>query len=88
MPEENGTTPEQPQPAPGQVAINVTPQGMVIQIMSQPINLVIDENGMQQMVTQWLAAHPDLFDEIVKSRVTQKKAELAIIRNIKDSRLN
>jgi hypothetical protein len=88
MPEENGTTPEQPEVAQGHINISVTPQGMVLQITQQPINLVIDENGMRQMIVQWLVSHPDLFDEIVKSRVAQKKTELAIIRNIKDSRVN
>lgn len=85
MPEENGTTPEQPQ---GHINISVTPQGMTLSIMPTPINLVIDEVGMNRMVAEWLATHPALFDEIVKSRVAQKKTELAIIRNIKDTRLN
>jgi hypothetical protein len=84
MPEENGTTPEQQ----GHINISVSPQGMVLSITQQPINLVIDEAGMKQMVVQWLAAHPDLFDEIVKSRVAQKKTELAIIRDIRGSKLN
>jgi hypothetical protein len=88
MPEENGTMPEQPEAAQGHINISVTPQSMVLSITPAPFNLVIDENGMRQMVVQWLASHPDLFDEIVKSRVAQKKTELAIIRNIKDTRLN
>ncbi len=86
MNEENGTTPEQP--AQGHVAINMTPQSMTIQIAPQPINLVLDEANMNQMVTQWLATHPDLFDELVKQRVAQKKTELAIIRDIRSSRVN
>ncbi len=79
---------EQEQPAQGHVTINMTPQSMNIQITPQPINLVLDEANMNQMVTQWLAAHPELFDELVKQRVTQKKTELAIIRDIRSSRVN
>ncbi len=79
---------EQEQPAQGHVTINMTPQSMNIQITPQPINLSIDEANMNQMVTQWLAAHPELFDELVKQRVTQKKTELAIIRDIRSSRVN
>jgi len=81
-------TEQEQQPAQGHVAINMTPQSMVIQITPQPINLSIDEANMNQMVTQWLTAHPELFDELVKQRVTQKKTELAIIRDIRSSRVN
>ncbi len=72
----------------GHVAINMTPQSMNLQITPQPINLIIDEVTMDQMVTQWLASRPALFDELVKQRVTQKKTELAIIRDIRSSRAN
>jgi len=72
----------------GRIAINVSPQNMTIQITPQPINLMIDEQNMNQMVTQWLASHPELFDDLVKQRVTQKKTELAIIRDIRSSRVN
>lgn len=89
MSEENGATPEQPAPPiQGQVAINLGPIGMTVTIVPQPFNLNIDENGMKALVTQWLATHPALFDELVKQRVQQKKTELAIIRNIRDSKLN
>ena len=81
--------PQQPQPqVPGHIALNVTPQGMVLQITPQVINLLIDEAGMNQMVAQWLDAHPELFDELVKRRLAQKQTELAIIRNIRESKLN
>ncbi len=79
---------EEQQPAQGHVTINMTPQSMNIQITPQPITLVIDEANMDQMVKEWLANHPELFDELVKQRVTQKKTELAIIRDIKSSRVN
>ena len=79
---------EEQQPAQGHVTINMTPQGMNIQITPQPITLIIDEASMDQMVSQWLATHPALFDELVKQRVTQKKTELAIIRDIRSSRVN
>jgi len=82
MPEEPE---EQPAP-PGQVAINVSPQGMAISITPQPITLTINEEGMNQMVAQWLAAHPALFDELIRQRVTQKKTELAIITDIRSKR--
>ncbi len=81
-------TEQEQQPVQGHVAINIGPQSMNIQITPQPITLVIDEANMNQMVTQWLAAHPELFDELVKQRVTQKKTELAIIRDIRSSRVN
>ena len=81
-------TEQEQQPAQGHVTINMTPQSMNIQITPQPITLVIDEASMDQMVTQWLASRPALFDELVKKRVTQKKTELAIIRDIKSSRVN
>ncbi len=86
MTEENGTTPEQP--VQGHVAINMTPQSMNIQIAPQPINLAIDEANMNQMVKEWLANHPALFDELVKQRLAQKQTELAIIRDIHSSRVN
>jgi len=79
---------QEQQPAQGHVTINMTPQSMEIRISPQPINLVIDEASMDQMVSQWLATRPALFDELVKQRVTQKKTELAIIRDIKSSRVN
>ena len=91
--EENGTTPEQPAPqapqAPpvqGQVAINLGAQGMTISIVPQTLNLTINEDGMNQMVAQWLAAHPALFDELIRQRVAQKKTELAIITDIRSKR--
>lgn len=76
------------QPVSGSVAINVGPQGMTIQIMAQPMNLTIGEAGMNQMVVQWLAMHPALFEELVKQRLAQKKTELAIIRDIRSTKLN
>ena len=79
---------QEQQPAQGHVTINMTPQSMNIQITPQPITLVIDEANMDQMVKEWLANHPELFDELVKQRVTQKKTELAIISDIKSSRVN
>ena len=85
MPED---TEQEQQPAQGHVTINMTPQSMNIQITPQPITLVIDEASMDQMATQWLASRPALFDELVKQRVTQKKTELAIIRDIRSSRVN
>jgi hypothetical protein len=90
MAEENGQQPAQEQPPvqPGHIVINITPQGMMLQITPQPIGLLIDENGMGQMVAQWLTAHPELFDELMKQRLTQKKTELAIIRDIRSSKLN
>lgn len=79
---------EQQQPIQGHVAINVGTQGMTIQITPQPINLTIEEEGMNQMVTQWLAMHPALFDELVKKQLAKKQTELAIIRDIRQTRLN
>jgi hypothetical protein len=88
MTEENGTAPEQPPQPQVAININVTPQGLVLAIAQQPINLVIDEAGMNQMVVQWLASHPALFDELVKQQLTKKQTELAIIKNIRESKLN
>ena len=87
MSEENGQQPEQ-QPVQGHIAINVSPQGMTLSIMPPPINMTIDEAGMNQMVTEWLATHPALFDELVKKQLTKKQTELALIKNIRESRLN
>ena len=87
MPEENGATPE-PQAPQGQVAINMGAQGMTISIVPQTLNLTIGEEGMNQMVAQWLAAHPALFDELIRQRVQQKKTELAIITDIRGSKLH
>ncbi len=87
--EENGATPEPQAPqAAGQVAINLTAQGMTVTIVPQPMNLTIDENGMNQIVTQWLTAHPALLDELIKQRVAQKKTELAIITDIRRTKLS
>jgi hypothetical protein len=88
MTEENGTTPEQQAQAPGHINISVSPQGMVLSITQAPINLVIDEAGMNQMVTEWLTTHPALFDQLVKQQLTKKQTELALIKNIRESRLN
>src|SRR5258707_920164 len=85
--EENGATPEQPAPQ-GQVAINLGQAGMTIAIVPQPLNLTIDENGMHQIVTQWLTAHPALLDELVKQRLAQKKTELALITDIRRTKLS
>ena len=88
MSEENGTNSEQPQVPQGQVAINMGAQGMTISIVPQTLNLTIGEEGMNQIVTQWLAAHPALFDELVRQRVQQKQTELTIIRDIRGSKLH
>lgn len=72
----------------GQVAINLGTAGMTVTINQQPINLTIDEEGMNQMVSQWLAAHPALMDELIKQRVKQKQTELTIIRDIRSSKLH
>jgi hypothetical protein len=87
MTEENGTTPEQPVQQ-GSVMIQMTPQGMAIQITPQPFTLIIDNAGMESMVTQHLAAHPELMDKLVKAQVAQKQIELTIIKDIKASKLN
>ena len=71
-----------------QIAINVSQQSMTIMIAQQPLHLTIDENGMNQMVTQWLATHPALFDELIKQRLAQKKTELAIIQDIRSAKLH
>lgn len=84
--EENGATPA---PAPqGQVAINLGAQGMTISIVPQTLNLTLNEDGMNQMVMQWLATHPALMDELIRQRVAQKKTELAIITDIRGSKLH
>src|SRR5260221_449903 len=86
MSEENGTNSEQPQAPQGQVAINMGAQGMTISIVPQTLNLTLNEDGMNQMVMQWLATHPALMDELIRQRVAQKKTELAIITDIRSKR--
>lgn len=81
-------TPQQPQVAQGQVAINLGAAGMTVTINQQPINLTIDEEGMNQMVAQWLASHPVLMDELIKKRGKQKQTELTIIRDIRSAKLH
>ncbi len=85
--EENGATPE-PQAPQGQVAINLGAAGMTVTIVPQPLNLTIGEDGMNQIVTQWLTAHPALLDELARQRLAQKQTELALITDIRRTKLS
>ena len=91
MIEENGAKPEPeqpPAPVAGQVAINVSAQGMTISIMPQPINLGLDKDAMRRIVTDFLNSDPAFFDELAKQRLAMKRQELAIIRSVESSRIH
>ncbi len=86
MPEEdNGAAPQEP-PHQGQamqLGIQIVPQGAVL---SFPVNLAMDNETTMQFVRAFLAAHPELVQEIVKEAIAQKQQELAIIQMVKRSR--
>ncbi len=89
MPEPPQAPPQQPPaPAVGQVAINVSAQGMTISIMPQPINLGLDKDAMRRIVTDFLNSDPAFFDELAKQRLATKRQELAIIRSVEASRIH
>ncbi len=81
MIEENGTA-----PAPQQqfsLGVQVTPEGVAL---SFPVTLGLDNETMKQLIKAYLAAHPELLQEIAKESVEAKRRELRLIENIKKSR--
>jgi len=89
MTEENGSvalqTEQPPQPAPGQVGLNmqINPQGVVL---SFPVNLGIDNETMKQLIKAYLQAHPELMQEIAREALAQKQQEWNILQMVKQSR--
>lgn len=86
--EDNGTVPEQPGqplPAPPQsnLDINIVPGGAVLTF---PVQLGMDNVTMKQLVKQYLAAHPELVQEIAREAIVQRQQELKFIQMINRSR--
>ena len=80
MSEENGTTPEQPQP---QLGLQIAPQGVQLTF---PVNLMLDNDMMKQLVKVYLAQHPELVQEIAKEALKQKQQEMKFLQLVKQSR--
>ncbi len=81
MPDENGTA-----PAPQQqfsLGVQVTPEGVAL---SFPVTLGLDNETMKQVIKAYLAAHPELLQELAKESMEAKKRELQLIRHISSSR--
>jgi hypothetical protein len=90
MPEDEQSTEQAAQPLqPGQVAINLTPQGLNIALVPVPTQITIGEEGMNRIVEEWLNSHPTLADALLKKHIEQLRAQrnhLALVQNIKKSR--
>ena len=77
--------PEQPQPGPV-VDATVTPQGLQIRVQPQSINIIVDDAAMETITKQYLQAHPDVFNAMLKSRLDAMQAEQRLLKSIKQSR--
>lgn len=99
MPEEdNGTTPEivqlrtqpeQPQPQPGQVQLNiqVLPQGVMLSC-AFPIQLGLPEETMDSLTEEWIMQRPQLLLKIVQRAKAAQQQGLAIIGHVNSTRNN
>lgn len=84
MSEDNGTVPEQPgQPPPSNLNINIVPGGAVLTF---PVQLGLDNVTATQFVKTYLAAHPELVQEIAREAIAQKQQELKFIQMVNHSR--
>lgn len=84
---EAGAQPVPPPQGP-QVAINLTPQALLISVIPAQINIGLGDDAMNQLCRQWLASHPALADELLQQRVEQLrnvKKEMALITTIRRS---
>jgi hypothetical protein len=76
--------PEQPHQGQAmQLGVQITPQGVVL---SFPMGLSLDNETMGQLVRAYLAAHPELVQEIAREALAQKQQELSIIQLVRRSR--
>ena len=82
MAEENGTLPEQ-QPQAMHMQVQIAPQGIQLTF---PVNLMLDNAMMAQLVKTYLAQHPELVQEIAREALVQKQQEQKFLQLLKQSR--
>jgi len=86
--EENGAAPEPEQPTPGpqpNLHMQLSPQGVVL-TFPVTVNLAVDNETMEQLVSEYLKARPDFQQKLVMELVAVKQQELAIIQKVNRSR--
>lgn len=77
---DNGKPPE---PPPSNLNINIVPGGAVLTF---PVQLGMDNVTATQFVKAFLAAHPELVQEIAREAIAQKQQELKFIEMVRRSR--
>ena len=89
MPEEdNGQQPEPEQPGPQpqpSLHMQLSPQGVVLSF-PVTVNLAVDNETMEQLVSEYLKARPDFQQKLVMELVAVKQQELKIIQMVNKSR--
>src|SRR5258708_3051526 len=87
--------PSEPAPAPAQpqapptpqpnLQMQLSPQGVVLSF-PVTVNLAVDNETMEQLVSEYLKARPDFQQKLVMELVAVKQQELAIIQKVNRSR--
>ena len=80
---------QQQQPPQIQVAIRSVPEGLLLTVTPVPVNIVLGDEVLRQIAAQYVAAHADFADELVKMRVDflrQQKHQQEITNAIKQGR--
>lgn len=92
--DEQPVAPEQAastQPAAPQVSATMTPQGLALTVQLPPVGIMVSNETLAQIALQFIAAHPELADEIVKQRVAflkEQRQQLQMVQHIKRSKIN
>jgi hypothetical protein len=89
----NGNRPlEIQQPTYPRLELNVQPTSMTVTVLAAPniamSQVAIDEVTMNAVCRDWLAKHEALMNELVAESIAAKKNQLAIIKHVKDTRVN
>src|SRR5258707_15556872 len=91
MPEEdNGQQPEPEQPGPQpqpSLHMQLSPQGVVLSF-PVTVNLAVDNETMEQLIQNYLQAHPDFQQKLIMELVAVKQQELKIIQMVNKSRID
>ncbi len=92
--DEQPVSAEQPEPEPEHASMptpqpnlhmQLSPQGVVLSF-PVTVNLAVDNETMEQLIQNYLQAHPDFQQKLVMELVAVKQQELAIIQMVNKSR--
>jgi hypothetical protein len=80
------------QPTYPQLALNIQPQGLTVSVLAAPniitSQVMIDPGTMREIVRQWLKSDEELMNELVREQVAARKNQLAIIKHVRETRVN